>query len=371
MALNFPASPTLDQIYTDGTRTWRWNGTAWVNTTIAPGGADLSAGTVVLWTTASAPTGWLLCDGTAVSRVTYATLYATIGTTFGVGDNSTTFNVPDLRQRFALGVAASGTGSSVGATGGTIDHTHTLSSVPAHTHTATFTGNSHTHTATFTGDSHTHSASFTGTSHTHTGSVTMNAHNHTASFSGTAHSHTASGTFTDASGHQHSGSSASLSLNNHGHTVSDSGHSHTYEAPDFSTIQEGDGASVTVATGLVTSDTSTETTGITINQASVTGSVSLDLVREYIGGTVGVTVGSETATGTVTVNNATSTGTITVNAQTATGSVSVASATQTGSVSVASATQTGTISVAAEGIANPATSTNNPPFLALYYIIKH
>lgn len=74
---------------------------------------------------ASAAPGWLLCNGQAVSRTTYAALFAAIGTTYGVGDGSTTFNVPDLRQRFPLGVAASGTGNTLGGTGGAIDHVHT------------------------------------------------------------------------------------------------------------------------------------------------------------------------------------------------------------------------------------------------------
>lgn len=47
----------------------------------------------------SAPTGWLLCDGTAVSRTTYAALFAVISTVYGVGDGSTTFNLPDGRGR--------------------------------------------------------------------------------------------------------------------------------------------------------------------------------------------------------------------------------------------------------------------------------
>jgi microcystin-dependent protein len=60
-------------------------------------------GSIILWTTDTAPTGFLLCSGQAVNRTTYAALFAIIGTTYGVGDNSTTFNVPDLRGRFPLG----------------------------------------------------------------------------------------------------------------------------------------------------------------------------------------------------------------------------------------------------------------------------
>jgi microcystin-dependent protein len=104
----------------------------------------------------SAPSNWLICDGSAVSRVTNATLFSVIGTAYGMGDGSTTFNLPDLRQRFPLGLASSGTGSSLGATGGTIDHTHgspVTTGVPSATVQATAllggaASTDHTHTVT-------------------------------------------------------------------------------------------------------------------------------------------------------------------------------------------------------------------------------
>jgi microcystin-dependent protein len=74
----------------------------------------------------TAPTGYFLCDGSAISRTTYSLLFAILGIAYGVGDGSTTFNLPDLRQRFPLGKATSGTGSTLGGTGGTIDHIHTV-----------------------------------------------------------------------------------------------------------------------------------------------------------------------------------------------------------------------------------------------------
>jgi microcystin-dependent protein len=56
-----------------------------------------------MWAGSTAPTGWLLCNGAAVSRTTYSDLFAVISTTYGTGNGSTTFNVPDLQRRFPLG----------------------------------------------------------------------------------------------------------------------------------------------------------------------------------------------------------------------------------------------------------------------------
>lgn len=97
-----------------------WNGTTWVEKRIEP------AGIIKQFAGTAAPRGHLLCDGSAVSRTTYAELFATIGTTYGVGNGSTTFNLPNLKGRFPLGKSDSGTGSVLAATGGAIDHTHTV-----------------------------------------------------------------------------------------------------------------------------------------------------------------------------------------------------------------------------------------------------
>lgn len=109
---------------------------------------DLQAptGAVLGWSTASAPTGWLLCDGSAVNRTTYATLFALVGTTFGSGNGSTTFNLPDLRGRTIIGVdgaagrvtSASTNGANadtLGGAGGAETHTLVTGEIPAHTHT--------------------------------------------------------------------------------------------------------------------------------------------------------------------------------------------------------------------------------------------
>jgi len=100
-------------------------------------GGGVPTGMLQMWSTASAPTGYLLCDGSAVSRSTYSALFAVISTTFGTGDGSTTFNLPDYRGRSPLGVSGS---YALASTGGSADavvvsHTHTASvSDPAHNH---------------------------------------------------------------------------------------------------------------------------------------------------------------------------------------------------------------------------------------------
>ncbi len=86
---------------------------------------------------ASAPAGWLACDGSAVSRSTYAALFTVLGTIYGAGNGTTTFNLPDLRGRTVIGV---GQGSSLanrmlGGTVGEETHTLTTAEIPSHTHT--------------------------------------------------------------------------------------------------------------------------------------------------------------------------------------------------------------------------------------------
>lgn len=66
-------------------------------------GGDVKAGTTAFFAMVTAPTGWLKANGAAVSRATYADLFDAIGTTFGSGDGSTTFNLPDLRGEFPRG----------------------------------------------------------------------------------------------------------------------------------------------------------------------------------------------------------------------------------------------------------------------------
>jgi microcystin-dependent protein len=101
-------------------------------------GAASPTGAITQYAAATPPTGWLLCDGSAVSRTTYSALFAIISTTYGVGDGATTFNVPDLKGRVAAGVDDSAgritSNNTLGASGGAEDHTLITAEIPAHTH---------------------------------------------------------------------------------------------------------------------------------------------------------------------------------------------------------------------------------------------
>jgi microcystin-dependent protein len=97
MAINFPNSPTTNQEFTSGGTTWIWDGTKWGLKTVSANITTAPVGTMLDWpVTSGYPTGYLRADGSAVSRSTYAGLYTLIGTTYGSGDGSTTFNLPNI-----------------------------------------------------------------------------------------------------------------------------------------------------------------------------------------------------------------------------------------------------------------------------------
>ena len=119
-------------------------------------GANLSGiegvntGLIVPWSSSSTPSGFLDCDGAAVSRTTYALLFSVIGTTYGVGDGSTTFNVPDLTDRTVVGksgtkaLASTGGANTVtgtGNVGGTLANTTLdIPTIVSHNHPMSMSG---------------------------------------------------------------------------------------------------------------------------------------------------------------------------------------------------------------------------------------
>lgn len=104
-------------------------------------------GSMQMWGTATAPTNWLLCNGSSVLRASYTNLFSVIGTTFGSVDG-THFTLPDFRGYFPFGKSASGTGSTLAGTFGTIDHNHTAD--PPNTNTSS--NGAHTHTVSVAGE---------------------------------------------------------------------------------------------------------------------------------------------------------------------------------------------------------------------------
>lgn len=98
----------------------------------------IPAGCVMWKASTNVPTGWLECNGAAVSRTTYATLFTDLGTTYGSGDGSTTFNLPNQERRVIVGKGGTGTATlanTIGSTGGAETHTLDTTQIPAHTHT--------------------------------------------------------------------------------------------------------------------------------------------------------------------------------------------------------------------------------------------
>lgn len=192
-------------------------------------GSTIPSGAIMDFAGSSAPDGWLLCYGQAISRTTYATLYSVIGTTHGSGDGSTTFNLPDCRGRTTAGkdnmggssasrLTSSGsgiTGSTLGASGGVETVTLSTSQIPSHAH-------SNGSLAAASGGSHTHSVyvrSATGQSQPTALSQATTAEGDLQTLSGVvvsggAHTHSISGsTSTAGSGGAHSNTQPTIVFN--------------------------------------------------------------------------------------------------------------------------------------------------------------
>lgn len=99
------------------------------------GGDTLPIGTILPFSGSTIPNNYLLADGSAVSRTTYSELFAIIGTTYGTGDGSTTFNLPNLKGRIPVGLDSNDTDFDIlGEKGGEKTHTLTINEMPSHSH---------------------------------------------------------------------------------------------------------------------------------------------------------------------------------------------------------------------------------------------
>jgi len=167
---------------------------------------SIAVGTILPWSNSTLPTGYLHCDGSAVSRTTYAALFAIIGTDYGSGDGSSTFTLPDLQDKVPLGhsgskaVASTGGAATVSSSGSitvaeltpagnvggsTGNTTISISNMPSHAHDENFNGNITNDPGGAVRTSYSGSAApvlQTG----NTGGGGAHSHNMSANFSGTA-----------------------------------------------------------------------------------------------------------------------------------------------------------------------------------------
>jgi microcystin-dependent protein len=155
-------------VYDSATSTW--------NSFSGPPADPIPSGTIVITAFASSPFGWLICDGQAISRTTYSELFAGLGTTYGAGNGTTTFNIPNLKGRVVVGVDSAQTEfDALGETGGS------KASVATHDHGTHFHSIEHNHPAkTSGGQSVDHSH---GDDHVHSGGTGGHSADHSHGFS--------------------------------------------------------------------------------------------------------------------------------------------------------------------------------------------
>lgn len=131
MAMNFPNNPANGDVYQD----YVYDSASGWRSQVMVGAAP--CGSIMPFAGATIPAGWLACDGSAVSRTTYSSLFAALGgisSPWGLGDGSTTFNLPDLRTRVPVGKNGSGTFANLGAIGGAETMSLQEAHLAAHTH---------------------------------------------------------------------------------------------------------------------------------------------------------------------------------------------------------------------------------------------
>lgn len=140
----------------------------------------LPVGTIIVYSANSAPAGFLVCDGSAISRTSYSDLFEVISTNFGAGDGTTTFNLPNLGGRFIMGCDVS---HDYNTTGGQLNTTLSSAQMPAHRHTVTVSDPGHSHVVTDPGHTHGttdpgHIHNTTDPGHTHSYQDTVWSENH-------------------------------------------------------------------------------------------------------------------------------------------------------------------------------------------------
>jgi microcystin-dependent protein len=103
------------------------------NVLLTTSSSTLPAGVIQMYAGSTAPTNWLFCDGSAISRTTYSALFTAIGTNYGIGNGSTTFNLPNMNNRMPIG-KGTGSFSTLNNTGGAETYTLSTTEIPSHQH---------------------------------------------------------------------------------------------------------------------------------------------------------------------------------------------------------------------------------------------
>lgn len=199
----------------------RYDGRPYWETVSFPASDGAPTGAIVNHAGTTAPAGWLLCEGQPVSRTTYADLFNVISTTFGIGDGSLTFNVPDFRGAFARGVSTTYARGAMPADATKRPSGMTITAHSSHKHTDNSVSANHSHSNNTSSHSHQDSMYDSGT-HAHTGVYEpYQASNLNAGIYGnfgTASTNTQTAPETVTSG---------VAFSNHTHTSNSVTHSHT------------------------------------------------------------------------------------------------------------------------------------------------
>ncbi len=245
---------------------------------------------------ASAPSGWLLCDGTAVSRSTYSTLFTALSTSYGAGDGTTTFNLPDLQRRVPVGrlvgTDALGNTEGIASASRLLTHTHKIS---AHYHSMGAgadlnIASSGTHDTSIAHD-HAAFTSGAGSSHTHGHNLSISssgAHTHTYTINyntNTVNTDSASNTRikgTDATGTSRTNTTAMVfdTSGAHTHTVDtgsitgESAHTHSIDVPATGALSSSSTGAHTHALGDISGSIGLVTGGVNGNAVMTSGATS-------------------------------------------------------------------------------------------------
>ena len=155
----------------------------------------VNTGIIIPWSNPTPPSGFLECNGSAVSRATYAALFAVVGTTYGAGDGSTTFSLPDLQDNTTIGksgtkaLASTGGANTVSPTGnlGGSAANATLSTAQLASHSHNYVASTAVYQTVFNGNAYWSPRNLTISS-SNAGSGDGHAHTLSANFSGDANS---------------------------------------------------------------------------------------------------------------------------------------------------------------------------------------